>query len=60
MVMVTEHRVFHGGNRKGQIVIRVSMSGRYPVLYRGGRGGHGHRTQGVRRGQQEGADSYQG
>lgn len=23
VVMVTEHRVFDGGNRKGQIVIRV-------------------------------------
>jgi hypothetical protein len=25
VVMVTEHRIFDGGNRKGQIVIRVSV-----------------------------------
>lgn len=26
VVMVTEHRIFDGGNRKGQIVIRVSVT----------------------------------
>ena len=30
VVMVTEHRVFDGGNRKGQIVIRVSMARKTP------------------------------
>ena len=49
-----------GAAGRGRLLSGLVWQGEHPVLYRGGRGGHGHQTQSVRRGQQEGADCYQG